>query len=207
MSRLSELKVTGTVLWRFSNTPITRASTILRGRTSDMFWRWRVDLRGNKSSAEPTSLEATVSDLRPHATQRAAAARNAQLFKPGCVGVIAIGFSLLLFLPRSPEQSGNDQHTNSPAQTQTAQPTERGVGNSRAWCQTFILEKLRDPDSAEFLDAIEPNFAQVGTGKYIHALTVRAANGFGGKTVSRFLCTVESKGDDSWKLLGLVEAE
>jgi hypothetical protein len=166
-----------------------------------------LDLRGDKNLSESASkTEVTQADLRPHAAETTAT-RNDQSFKPGCVGVIAIGFGLLLFLPRGPAHPDNDQKTTIPAQTETVQPTERGVGHSRIWCQLFIKERLRDPDSAEFLDAIEPNFTESGTGQYLHALTVRAANGFGGKTVSKFLCTVQDKGNDTWKLLDLFEVE
>ena len=76
-----------------------------------------------------------------------------------------------------------------------------------AWCQTAIKESLRDPSSAEFLNILDTRMEKSEqSGNYTGALMVRAANGFGGKTVSVMVCTVHPNSDErTWRLVDLKE--
>lgn len=78
---------------------------------------------------------------------------------------------------------------------------------SAAWaCQEYVKKSLRDPDSAEFLSDPATNRAsQLGDGSWENAVKVRAANGFGGKTVSIFTCNVEKGADGHWRGLHVKE--
>jgi hypothetical protein len=67
-------------------------------------------------------------------------------------------------------------------------------------CQTFIKRNLRDPDSADFMtDYNEALVSKDGESGYQVMQQVRANNGFGGKTVSIFLCQTHLSGDN-WEL-------
>jgi hypothetical protein len=66
-------------------------------------------------------------------------------------------------------------------------------------CQTFIKRNLRDPDSADFMTTYAPGLVTTPSenlSEYRVLQKVRAANGFGGKTISIFRCDVHLSGDN-----------
>lgn len=71
----------------------------------------------------------------------------------------------------------------------------------RAWgaCRLFVLDRLRAPNSAEFL--LRGETTPLGNGRYEVVDYVNAENGFGGRTQSRFYCDVQYKPETaSWTL-------
>ena len=73
-------------------------------------------------------------------------------------------------------------------------------------CGDFIKKNLRDPDSADFItDPSTSHASAEPDGSYQALLTVRANNGFGGKTVSTFNCIVSKDADGNWILKSLNE--
>jgi len=77
-------------------------------------------------------------------------------------------------------------------------------------CETAVKGRLRDPDSAEFpTDYAAWDKAQRGPGAtgtvYTAFVKVRGANGFGGKTVSVFTCTILKSSGDDWPVLDIQE--
>ncbi len=77
-------------------------------------------------------------------------------------------------------------------------------------CEVEIKDRLRDPDSAEFPSDYDAWYTAQQTQnaaehKYTALVKVRAANGFGGKTISIFICTVQHTNDDHWPLISLQE--
>lgn len=98
------------------------------------------------------------------------------------------------------------------ANVQWARDSEKArvVARAAAWqakredaffaCQTFIKRKLRDPDSADFMSNYnEALVSKDGESGYQVIQQVRANNGFGGKTVSIFMCQTHLSGDN-WEL-------
>lgn len=80
---------------------------------------------------------------------------------------------------------------------------------NQAWrrCQSFIQDSLRDPDSAEFITGYSPKLVSSNPdGSYSTFMKVRATNGFGGKTVSIFICKTKPYGD-RWALVDLMETK
>ena len=72
-------------------------------------------------------------------------------------------------------------------------------------CRTFIRRNLRDPDSADFLSEYAPELVtKPSEGEYSVLQKIRAANGFGGKTISIFRCDTHLSGDQ-WSLDNLKE--
>lgn len=66
-------------------------------------------------------------------------------------------------------------------------------------CGDFVKQSLRDPDSADFItDPSRARAIRQTDGSFTALLRVRAANGFGGKTVSLFSCTVTKDADGNW---------
>jgi hypothetical protein len=57
---------------------------------------------------------------------------------------------------------------------------------SRVLCESYIKKRLRDPSSGEF---DYEGTKQFGDGRLETIFNVRASNGFGGKTLSGFVCT------------------
>ena len=73
-------------------------------------------------------------------------------------------------------------------------------------CGEFIKKQLRDPDSADFVTKpIDGRAVKAPNGSYVSLLTVRANNGFGGKTVSTFDCEVTKDSGGNWQLQSLSE--
>lgn len=79
--------------------------------------------------------------------------------------------------------------------------TIREAKNAFYACQVFITRHLRDPDSASFLTDYDlSNVRLTREGHYMTRQLVRAANGFGGKTVSLFYCTAHPDEAGNWSL-------
>lgn len=73
-------------------------------------------------------------------------------------------------------------------------------------CGEFIKKRLRDPDSAEFVsEPISIPAVRNPEGSYYSLLTIRAANGFGGKSVEAFSCNVVKDANGTWQLQNLVD--
>lgn len=73
-------------------------------------------------------------------------------------------------------------------------------------CGEFIKKRLRDPESAEFIsEPISVPAVRNPEGSYYSLLTVRAANGFGGKSVEAFSCSVMKDANGTWQLQNLVD--
>lgn len=73
-------------------------------------------------------------------------------------------------------------------------------------CAAAVRQHLRDPDTAEFLNEQDDNSSsRLADGSYISMLKVRAANGFGGKSLETFTCTLNEAADKSWRLEHLAE--
>jgi hypothetical protein len=86
-------------------------------------------------------------------------------------------------------------------------PTVWESHREEAWyaCQGLIKQNLRDPDSASFLTDYDSQFvSEAGEGGYRVVQRVRAANGFGGKTLSIFICQTHLEGGN-WSLDDLKE--
>jgi hypothetical protein len=65
---------------------------------------------------------------------------------------------------------------------------------------------LRDPDSADFLtDPTRLHAVRSPDGAFTTLLRVRANNGFGGKTISLFSCTVTKDADGNWHRRSVTE--
>lgn len=74
-------------------------------------------------------------------------------------------------------------------------------------CGGFIKQTVRDPSSVEWIT--EPALAHAikqSDGSYRAILVLRANNGFGGKSVSNFSCTVSKDDAGNWRLLNLTES-
>jgi hypothetical protein len=107
----------------------------------------------------------------------------------GCVGVMG----LLVFIIIIASIFGSDPKT---AVTENE--------SASFMCGEFIKRRLRDPDSAEFVsEPVLTPAVRNPEGSYIALLTVRAANGFGGKSVETFSCTVMKDARGNWQLENL----
>lgn len=74
-------------------------------------------------------------------------------------------------------------------------------------CKDFILQNLRDPDSAEFLSEYAPELVDhEGEAGYRVLMRIRAANGFGGKNLSVMSCSTHLS-DGQWHLDGMNEIQ
>lgn len=82
-----------------------------------------------------------------------------------------------------------------PEQKQAKERQDRNAGVAYA-CQRWVRESLRDPDSAEFLLMNRDVPVTAIEGGFTALLRVRAANGFGGKTVSDYVCNVGYDGSN-----------
>lgn len=80
------------------------------------------------------------------------------------------------------------------------------IASASSECRAFVLERLRDPSSADFSQVTTRRLPR---GAFVVSLLVRANNGFGGKTVSVFTCTVKNDGQvdgrDLWNVQRLEE--
>ena len=142
------LKAYAALLWRLSNSPITRLGSL------------------------------ALADIKSQSNGCAA----------GCGLVALIGFAVVLV---SSLISG------------PAPPTPDDQMASFV-CGDFIKKRLRDPSSADFVtDPLKDHAQLQHDGSYLTFLTVRANNGFGGKSVSTFSCTVAKDKDGNWSLQNL----
>jgi len=72
-------------------------------------------------------------------------------------------------------------------------------------CRSLIRKNLRDPDSADFMTEYAPGLVTKSADNDYHVVQrVRAANGFGGKTVSIFVCETHLSGGN-WHLDSIKE--
>lgn len=71
-------------------------------------------------------------------------------------------------------------------------------------CGEFVKQHLRDPDSADFLESRAVPAQQLHDGSFVMMLQVRGNNGFGGKTMSSFSCTMDNAGGN-WHLQHMAE--
>ena len=109
----------------------------------------------------------------------------------GCAGVLV----LLVFIIVIASFFGSDQKS-----------TDNDNESASIMCGEFIKKRLRDPDSAEFVsEPISTPAVRNPEGSYFALLTVRAANGFGGKSVETFSCTVVKDANGIWQLQNLVD--
>lgn len=209
MSRLSELKVTGTVVGGFQ-TPRSPGQV---GQSEGAHLRYRLfggtmDLR--KSAAKSHQPCQDRQDLRGKTVEEKAPPNIGPALRLGCLttmGLFLLVVLALAFFPDtdSPQRSKAASTATLPTSEVENASEESKKSASLSWCQIYIKEHLRDPDSAEFIDPIGGQVAKINDGEYMHALTIRAANGFGGKTVATFLCTVRNRGEHRWQLLDLTQ--
>jgi hypothetical protein len=115
----------------------------------------------------------------------------------GCVGIIVIVVVLSVL--------GNTCSGPSKPKTE-AEKQEDILSDAFYMCQAFIEKNLRDPDSADFITRYNSSLVSKNSkGNYVVSMQVRAANGFGGKTVSVFTCELTPSGGDNWRLIDLNE--
>ena len=106
----------------------------------------------------------------------------------GIIGLLVLGIIIAAFFDKGEKPADDDNRSAS------------------FNCGEYVKQRLRDPDSAEFVTVplMTPAFRNP-EGSYSVLLTVRAANGFGGKNVETFNCTVEKDANGDWQLKNLVD--
>lgn len=82
------------------------------------------------------------------------------------------------------------------AQTDPARAEEDASAAFRYACREFTKAQLLDPASAEFTPSLYWKRTQVGEDRWRVVSEVTAANAFGGRVASRFLCDLQAVGDE-----------
>lgn len=118
----------------------------------------------------------------------------------GCLLLIVAAIGIGIFSANS-EKKQEAQLTPEQQQAKAKQDQDAGVAYA---CQRWVQQSLRDPDSADFLLMSREVPVTAIEGGFSALLRVRAANGFGGKTVSDFVCNVSYDGSN-YRLLSIKE--